>query len=115
MRTELRHVSAHQEPEFAVADLARPELSFDAARNRFCRVKERYVPEHLAEGRQREWVMRAGEDEDAVFLHIIRGTCARNQQFLIHRGNTEFNRAGKFGNGNRVNLDAEHPKSILIE
>ena len=54
MRAELRRISAHQEPEIPVADLARPELTFGAESDRLRRVKERHVTEHFAEWRERK-------------------------------------------------------------
>ena len=49
MRPKLRSISADEEPEFAIADFARPELLFDAICDCFCRIKKRYIPKHIAE------------------------------------------------------------------
>src|SRR3989344_1222556 len=59
--------------------------------------------------------MRAGENESAIFLQVIRSECGRYQSLLVGRRNAEFYRTGKLGNGDRVNRDATHLKSVLVE
>src|SRR3989344_5281961 len=115
MRSELRRISADEEPELAIANLSGPELPFNALCNRLCRVEKWHIPEHFTEGCQCERIMCTGEDEGAIFLHVVWRKCGRNTAFLICCRHTEFNCACELRDGERINRDVQHLKRALIQ